>query len=96
MTTTRRHYDRQFKRSAVSLLEESARPLTEVARSLGVHESMLRRWRNQVRAKGAQAFTPTGRATLSEVERLRKENRRLKRDLEMVKKTLGVLERLPK
>jgi len=94
--TTRRQYDGAFKMSAVRLLEESELPLAQVARSLGVHESMLRRWRRQVAARRTKAFSHTGRCEGTEVERLRRENRRLKRDLEMLKKTLVLLERIDK
>ena len=94
VSMSRRRFDRDFKLSAVKLLESSARPLAQIARSLGIHESMLRRWRNQVRAKGKAAFDDLGRSVGSEVVRLERENRRLKRELEMVKKTLSSLERL--
>jgi len=90
------HFDRDFKLNAVQLLENSDLPLVQVARSLGVHDSMLRRWRNQVRALGSAAFDDTGRAERSEVVRLRRENRRLRRELEMVKKTVVLLERIAK
>jgi transposase len=91
---TRRYFDRDFKLNAVQLLESSDLPLVQVARRLGIHDSMLRRWRNQVRALGPSVFDASGRAERSEVERLRRENRRLRRELEMVKKTVGLLERL--
>lgn len=94
--TIRRHYDRAFKLSAVRLLEKSELPLVQVARGLGIHESMLRRWRRQVVTRGAKAFRQGGRCAGTEVEQLRRENRRLKRDLEMLKKTLVLLERLDK
>lgn len=90
----RRHFDRDFKLNAVQLVERSDLPLVQVARSLGIHDSMLRRWRNQVRASGSSVFDEAGRVERSEVVRLRRENRRLERELEMVKKTLGSLERL--
>ncbi len=90
----RRHFDRDFKLNAVQLVERSDLPLVQVARSLGIHDSMLRRWRNQVRASGTAVFDEAGRVERSEVVRLRRENRRLERELEMVKKTLGSLERL--
>ena len=93
---SRRHFDRDFKLNAVQLVERSDLPLVQVARSLGIHDSMLRRWRNQVRALGSAAFDEAGRAERSEVDRLRRENRRLQRDLEMVKKTVVLLERLTK
>lgn len=90
----RRHFDRDFKLHAVQLLKSSDLPLVQVARSLGIHDSMLRRWRNQVRASGTSVFDEAGRVERSEVVQLRRKNRRLERELEMVKKTLGSLERL--
>ena len=89
---SRRNFDRDFKLSAVKLADGSDLPLVQIARSLGIHDSMLRRWRNQVRAKGLAAFDESGRAERSEVVRLRRENRRLKRNLEVLKKTLPLLE----
>lgn len=92
MSEKRRRFDRNFKISAVRLLESSSQPLVQVARSLGIHDSMLRRWYRQVKTKGAESFDETGRQERSEIVRLRRENRRLTRDLAMLKKTLGWLE----
>jgi transposase len=92
MTERRRQYDRDFKLSAVRLLAESKRPVSEVARGLDIHESMLRKWRKQVEERGEDSFDESGRQEMSDRLRLERENRRLKRDLEMLKKTLGYLE----
>jgi transposase len=75
------------------LVEESERTLTEVARSLGIHGSMLRRWRTQVRKGGGQAFAESGRQERSELQRLQRENKRLQRDLEMLKTTIADIRR---
>jgi transposase-like protein len=40
----RRSFTDEFKREAVSLLARSGRPLTQVARELGIQPSMLRGW----------------------------------------------------
>lgn len=93
MSGKRRQYDKAFKLSAVRLLENSEESLEHVARGLGISGSMLRRWRNQVRSRGAQAFTEGGRMERSELMRLRRENRELKRDLEALKKMQGYLAR---
>ena len=93
---SRRRYDRDFKLSAVRLLEDSDGTLAQIARRLGIHDSMLRRWRNQVCDKGEAAFDESGRVERSEIVRLRRENRRLRHELEMVKKTLGSLGRIEK
>lgn len=93
MSTQRRQYSREFKLSAVRLSDECDKSLSEVARSLGIHESMLRKWRKQVRDCGEESFDDSGRQEMSQLLRLQRENKRLKRDLEMLKKTLGYLEK---
>lgn len=89
MKEKRRQFDKAFKLSAVRLLEESDKPLELVARGLGISGSMLRRWRDQVRLKGADSFSEIGRQERSEILRLRRENKELKRRVEILKKTLG-------
>lgn len=92
MSIDRRQYSRGFKVSAVRLLDERDKPVSEVALSLGIHESMLRKWRNQVQEGGEESFDESGRQERSQLLRLERENKRLKRDLEMLKKTLAYLE----
>ena len=93
MSGKRKQYDRAFKLSAVKLLESSDKSLEQVARGLGISGSMLRRWRNQVGSRGAQAFTQGGRLERTELARLRRENRELRRDMEALKKMLDYLDR---
>jgi transposase len=45
-TKIRRSFADEFKREAVSLLTSSGRPVTQVARELGIQPSMLRHWRD--------------------------------------------------
>ena len=52
-TKIRRSFTDEFKQEAVSLLASSGRPLTQVARELGIQPSMLRHWRDDRQAKGA-------------------------------------------
>jgi transposase len=89
MGEKRRQFDGDYKLSAVRLLEQSDQPLAQVARSLGISASMLRRWRDQVRLKGAESFSEAGRQERAEILRLRRENKELRRRVEMLKKTLG-------
>src|ERR1700716_2635173 len=46
MSTTRRQFTDEFKREAVGLLASSGRPLSQIARELGIAASMLRSWRD--------------------------------------------------
>jgi transposase len=89
MREKRRQFDKDYKLSAVRLLESSDKPLDLVALGLGISSSMLRRWRDQVRSNGADYFSKSGRQNRSEILRLRRENKDLKRQVEVLKKTFG-------
>ena len=89
MREKRRQFDRSFKLSAVKLLEVSDKPLELVARELGISGSMLRRWRDQVRLQGEYSFSEAGCQERAEVLRLRRENKDLRRQIEILKKTFG-------
>jgi transposase-like protein len=89
MTTKRkkRVYTPEFRSEAVRLFRAGDRTLRDVARDLGVHDSVLRDWVNK--AEPAPTDVPT--KPLSETERdelleLRKEVRRLREDREILKK----------
>jgi len=51
-TKIRRSFTDEFKREAVSLLTSSGRPLTQMARELGIQPSMLRHWRDDQQTNG--------------------------------------------
>jgi transposase len=84
MGKARRRFDEQYKREAVRFLEETGRPLREVAEELKVGEQSLWRWRKQY-GTGAER----GKVSLSEAEelrRLRRENELLRQEREFLKK----------
>jgi len=80
MGAKRRQYTKEFKLAAVWLGEESEKPLSQVARELGIRADMLRAWKRQVEGAGSQDAFP-GHGTLPGTE---EENRRLRRELELV------------
>jgi transposase len=45
--STRRRYTEEYKREAVRLVRESAHPVAQVARDLGIPENVWYRWRAQ-------------------------------------------------
>src|SRR5690625_7369806 len=53
MTTKRKQFTREFKLEAVRLVEEGGQQVAQVARDLGIHDSVLRRWRDRILAEGA-------------------------------------------
>jgi len=86
----RRHFDRAYKVSAVRLLVASGEPVTQVARSLGIHDNLLRRWRQQLGDGKVTTMSESGAQERSEVIRLRRRCRDLEQELALLKKTLGL------
>ena len=87
MKKTRKKYTREFKDEAVKLITEQGYQITEAARNLGVNENMLGRWKREVEGGGEGAQGLQGGTVLqAELNRLRKENKRLKMEREILKK----------
>ena len=75
--TERRVYTKEFKAEAVALAEKKEKPVSQIAKDLGINENMLRRWMQASReaaGSGQQAFPGHGRPKDAELARLRKEN----------------------
>jgi transposase-like protein len=86
MSKKRNRHTEEFKREAVRLmLSRGERTVADVARSIGVTEGDLHRWRDKhgtsVRVTAAIPETPE-----QEVKRLRKEVERLRMEREILKK----------
>src|SRR3989475_4928222 len=88
MARTRRTYTPEFKAEAVKLVTEQGYSLAEAARSLGVHATLLRSWKQALQAHADQAFPGQGRppAIEEELRRLRAENKRLQAERDILKK----------
>jgi transposase len=64
MSRKRRKFTREFKVEALRLVEESGKPLTQVARELGVRADLLYSWKRQSsKASNAEEVFP-GNGTL--------------------------------
>lgn len=86
----RRRFDRAYKLSAVRLLATSNESVMQVARSLGIHDNLLRRWRAQLTETQVMTMTESGRQERAEVVRLRRRCSDLEHELSLLKKTLGL------
>lgn len=83
-TSKRRSYTEDFKRDAVGLVTDQGYKISEAARSLGVGDSLLRRWRQQFDQEASAAGLNVDER--EELKRLRKENRLLRMEKEILKK----------
>ncbi len=86
MKKKRRKYTREFKEEAVKLITEQGYQITEAARNLGVNENMLGRWKREIEGCGEDPPVQGGPAVQAALNRLRKENKRLKMEREILKK----------
>jgi|SRR5262245_42193951 len=88
MAEERRTYTAEFKLAAVKLVTERGYSVAEAARSLGVTEKILRKWRRALQDQGVQAFPGKGNlpADQEEIRRLREENQRLRMERDILKK----------
>ena len=71
-----------------ALVTEQGRSVAEAARSLGISEKILRKWKLSFSSKGSDAFPGLGRPPVaeSEIRRLLEENRRLRMERDILKK----------
>ena len=88
MAKTRRTFTPEFKAEAVRRIADQGKSLAEVARELGLGESLLRSWKTALAAEGEQAFPGKGQlpAIEEELRRLRADNQRLRMEREILKK----------
>ena len=95
MARKRRTYTREFKAEAVRLATEQGYSIAEAARSLGIHATLLRSWKQALEAQRDQAVP--GRGLLppfeEEMRRLRAENQRLRAERDILKKATALFAR---
>lgn len=81
MPKVQKTYTQEFKREVVRLAQTSGKPITQVARDLGVSDTRVHQWRNELAEHASEAFHKVGHQTTVE-----EENRRLKRENDVLRK----------
>ncbi len=86
----RQRYTREFKLEAVRLLKREQKSATQLALELDVRRNSLYKWAEQLKDKGeGRAFPGSGARPLaqrSEIERLRRELKRVTEERDILKK----------
>ena len=86
----RKKYREAFKREAVRKMElRGDRTVAEVAKDLGVRTKLLYTWRKHLNDVVEDIRTERGETLEQEVKRLRKENRELKEERNVLKKSVA-------
>ncbi len=88
----RRTYSREFKVSAVKLVQEQGYTAPEAAKSLGVDAASIRYWLKKFSVEAGSGTGSQG-ALRAEVRRLREENKRLLMEREILKKATAFFAR---
>ena len=85
-------YDRAFKLEAIRLAAEEGARATDIERRLGLSQGMIPRWKRQLHSEGQDAFPGKGHLSASDeqVRHLARENERLRRERDILKKALAI------
>ena len=85
-------YPPEFRAEAIKLYHESGRPLREVSSDLGISLETLRKWVNQAKVDAGQRNGLTT-GEREELGKLRKENRTLRMERDLLKKAAAFFAR---
>ena len=95
---SRKKYEKDYKISSVNLAKKSKKPVSEVEDELGIPRGFLSRWMKEFDSKNDDSFPGNGRVTGKDLEilNLKKENKILKEDREILKKAMGIFSGIPR
>ena len=87
MSEKRTKYDAEFREGAVRIVEETRKPIAQVARDLGVNEGTLGNWVNQARA-AREGRGELAKDDYEELKRLRAEVAELRMERDVLKRSV--------
>jgi len=87
-----RKYDLEFKVEAIRMASEPGVTNRDVERRLGIGQGVLSRWKRELNRDGQEAYPGKGRLKLEdeEMRRLKRENERLRRERDILKKAVAI------
>jgi transposase len=88
-----RPYPKEFREGALQLVAQGERPVREIAQSLGIAESCLRRWIQQAERDSGKRDDGLTTPEREELRRLRRENARLRQEKEILRKAAAFFAR---
>lgn len=83
----------EFRRRAVELARERAKPIAELAKDLRISESCLRNWMTQADVDESDSETRLTSADKKELAALRRDKRRLELEVDILKRAAAYFAR---
>ena len=88
MTRTKRTYSPEFKQEAIILWQTTGKAATAVEQELGITSGLLSKWKKKLQENGQDAFP--GRGRQMEMQRLKRENKILRQERDILKKAVAI------
>ena len=86
MKNNKKVFSEEFKRNAVNLSTNNEKSLGEIADDLGIGLSTISRWRSNYPQNGTSQSEVPRKSRNPDILKLKKENERLKMEIEILKK----------
>ena len=83
----RRKFSAEFKRGAVEQASQPGVSCAQVARELGIRDTLLTRWKREAQSQGKVAFGGTGTPRDEELARLKRELARVKKERDFLRES---------
>lgn len=94
---SKKKYDKEFKLEAIRLASEPGNTASKIEKDLGIGQGVICRWKRQFRDEGEQAFPGKGHLKPDDemVRKLKRDNERLRRERDILKKALAIFSKDP-
>ena len=97
MAENRRKYTREYKVQAVGMLERGEKTGQQIEEDLGIGKGLIYRWRAQLAQEGSgegiRAFPGNGKPRDEELAELRRENKNLREERDILRKAVAIFSR---
>jgi transposase len=90
MVEKRRKFDEDFKAGAVRMVQETGKPIAQVARDLGINEGTLGNWCALDRRRSGAGGGELAESERAELVRLRRENAELAMQRDLLKRSVAL------
>jgi transposase len=88
MAETRRRFDPEFRAGAVRIVQETKKPVAQVARDLGINEGTLANWVNKDIERRLPSNGGVSESERAELVKLRRENAELAMERDVLKRSV--------